>query len=316
MTSRILVIKLSALGDVILSIAAFQAIRAQHPAAAITLLTTAPYSALARASGLFDDAWVDERAPLWRIDRWLALAARLRGGQFERVYDLQRSQRSAAYYRLFATPKPEWVGTHRWASHRYQQPRDQVLHIVEREAQQLALAGIEITKAADLSFLKADMARLNLPRPYALLVPGGSAHRPEKRWPAPKYAKLAASLAFRGIIPYLIGHDHERETLKTIEDTCPKTLNLCGDTGFEDLASLARDAVVAVGNDTGPMHLFAAAGCPCLSLFSAASDPRKTAPRGAQVRVLQADDLDQLALGDVLRELKAFTPPILVDATE
>ena len=64
---RILVIKLSALGDFVLSIASFQAIRAHHPNATITLLTTAPYRRLAKKSGCFDDIWLDDAE--WEVLR-------------------------------------------------------------------------------------------------------------------------------------------------------------------------------------------------------------------------------------------------------
>ena len=60
----------------------------------------------------------------------------------------------------------------------------------------------------------------------------------------------------------------------------PQTVNLCGDSPILDVMALARNAAFAVGNDTGPMHLIAAMGCRCLSLYSAASDPVKTRPRG------------------------------------
>ena len=300
---RILVIKLSALGDFVLSIRSFQAIRAHHPQGHIVLLTTAPYEGLARASGLFDEIWIDERPVLWRPDRWLRLGRRLRSGGFHRVYDLQRSDRSAAYFRLFGTPKPEWVGTHRHASHRYEKPRDRVLHIADREAAQLALAGIELPEAANLDFLQAGIERYKLPERYALLVPGGSPHRPAKRWPAQQYAKLAAALAARGLVPLLLGAAAERKTLMDIEDRCPKARNLCGETGLEEIAALARGAALAVGNDTGPMHLIGAVGTPSIVLFSKASDPRKTAPRGAAVTSILCDDLSQLSLGDVLREM-------------
>ncbi len=75
---NILVIKLSALGDVVLSIGAFQAIRAHHPRAQIALLTTTPFARLAVASGCFDAVCIDERPPIRRPGRWLALARRLR----------------------------------------------------------------------------------------------------------------------------------------------------------------------------------------------------------------------------------------------
>lgn len=300
---RILVIKLSALGDFVLSIGSFQAIRQHHPKGHIVLLTTAPYESLARASGLFDDVWIDQRPAIWRPDRWLRLSRQLRGGQFQRVYDLQRSDRSAAYFRLFGKPKPDWVGTHRHASHRYEKPKDRVLHIADREAAQLALAGVAMPEMPDLGFLQANIERYKLPERYALLVPGGSAHRPAKRWPAQQYAKLATALAARDLAPYLLGAAAERKTLMEIEDRCPKARNLCGETGLEEIAALARGAALAVGSDTGPMHLIGAMGTPSIVLFSKASDPRKTAPRGPAVKSILCDDLSQLSLGDVLSEL-------------
>jgi len=75
---RILVIKLGALGDVVLALGPFAAIRRHHPDARITLLTTEPYAAFLSASGWFDEVWTDDRPPLWRADLWLALRARLR----------------------------------------------------------------------------------------------------------------------------------------------------------------------------------------------------------------------------------------------
>ena len=92
--SSILVIKLGALGDMVLALGPFAAIRQHHPDARITLLTTAPFVDCLRESPYFDDIWIDTRPPLFRAGQWLALRSRLRGGQFERVYDLQTSDRS------------------------------------------------------------------------------------------------------------------------------------------------------------------------------------------------------------------------------
>src|SRR3546814_6483440 len=97
---RILVIKLSALGDFVLSVASFQAIRAHHREAAIALLTTAPYRRLAEASGCFDAIIVDPRPAWWQPGRWLALWRQLADGRFERVYDLQRSDRRGSYFQI------------------------------------------------------------------------------------------------------------------------------------------------------------------------------------------------------------------------
>ncbi|MEE8123959.1 MAG: ADP-heptose--LPS heptosyltransferase, partial [Alphaproteobacteria bacterium] len=97
---RILVIKLGALGDFVLAMGPFAAIRRRHAEARITLLTTAPLRELAEASGYFDETWVDERPRPWQPAGWLKLARRLIAGGFERVYDLQTSDRSAAYFHM------------------------------------------------------------------------------------------------------------------------------------------------------------------------------------------------------------------------
>jgi ADP-heptose:LPS heptosyltransferase len=303
--ARILVIKLSAFGDFVLSIASFQAIRAHHPGAAITLLTTEPYRRMAEASGCFDTVWIDRRPAWWQPGPWLALRRQLIEGKFDRVYDLQRSDRSGGYFRLLPRPKPEWVGIAPGCSHRYRPPEDQVLHICEREAQQLALAGVPRPGLPDLSFLGADLGGLDLPPRSALLVPGGSAHRPGKRWPAERYAALARHLLARGIVPLLLGAEAERAEIAAIAAAAPGARDFCGRTSLEALAALGRRADLAVGNDTGPMHLIAAAGCPSLVLYSADSDPAKIAPRGPAVRTLRRESLADLSLDEVLAALPA-----------
>lgn len=297
--TRILVIKLSALGDVVLSVASFQAIRAHHPEAAITLLTTEPYRGLAEASGCFDAVWVDRRPAWWQPAAWLALWRRLGSGHFDRVYDLQRSDRSAAYFRLLPAPKPEWIGVVRGCSHRYRPPQDRVLHIAEREAQQLALAGVPPPRLPDLAFLTADVSELDLPPRFALLVPGGSAHRPGKRWPAEHYGALARLLLEAGVVPLLLGAEAEQSVLAAIAAAAPGSRDLCGRTSVAALAELGRRAVLTVGNDTGPMHIVAAAGCPSLVLYARESDPARIAPRGPAVRTLRRDNLADLSVEEV-----------------
>lgn len=305
---EILIIKLSALGDFVLSLGACQAIRKHHPNARITLLTTKPYRSLAEASGLFDEIWLDSRPRIWQLPALLALRGKLRAGLFSRVYDLQRNDRSSFYFRLIGRPKPEWVGKAEGCSHRYIQPGDQVLHISTREAQQLALAGITDIATSDLSFANEDLTEFALPANYVLLVPGGAPHRPAKRWPMERYAELAAWLVTRGYTPVLLGTAAEQASLDLIAAVCPGALNLCGCTSLLQIATLAKSARLAIGNDTGPMHLIAPAGCPVVSLFSHESDPAKVCPRGAEVTILRRPSLEDLVLTDVVNACEGFLP--------
>ena len=131
------------------------------------------------------------------------------------------------------------------------------------------------------------------------LVPGSAPHRPVKRWPVAYYERLAQELHGRGLNPVVLGSSGESHLAAEI----PSAIDLTGQTTFGDLADIARVARFAVGNDTGPMHLLAAAGCRSVVLFSHDSDPALCAPRGAEVTVLRRPALADLAVEDVIDAL-------------
>ncbi len=292
---RILVIRLGALGDFLLSLGPMAAIREAHPNARITLLTTRPYARIGRDCGLFDDIMLDERPKLHDIRGILALRRRLRDGGFSFVYDLQTSDRSGFYFRLFGRARrPGWSGIVAAGSHPHRNPRRTRMHTIERQADQLREAGLAEVPLSDLSFLQGDVSGLVPEGPLALLLPGGAPHRPDKRWPAANYAEIACRLSARGITPVLIGTDAEREVIAQVTAACPAALSLMNRTDFGQIATLARRAVLALGNDTGPMHLVTLAGGRALVLFSSSSDPALCGQRGAAVRHLSAPRLENL----------------------
>ncbi|MBI5164145.1 MAG: glycosyltransferase family 9 protein [Magnetospirillum sp.] len=304
--ARILVIKLGALGDFVQATGPFAAIRAAHPGAAITLLTTRPYAAFAAASPWFDTVWVDDKPKAWQVAAVLRLRRTLNGGHFDRVYDLQTSDRSSWYFTLMGR-EVTWSGIAPNCSHPHANPNRDLMHTVERQAEQLAMAGIATVARPDLSWVKADLSRFALPKRYALLCPGGAPHRPAKRWPVERFADLADHLDAAGIVPLLLGTASEAAELAFIQASCPQARSLAGETSFFDIVALARGAAVAVGNDTGPMHLIAAAGCPLVSLFSHDSDPALCAPRG-QVTVLRRPSLEALDLAAVVAAVQEAMP--------
>ncbi len=306
---NVLVIKLAALGDFVQATGPMRRIRAAHPQATITLLTTAPYAALGGALGLFDAVWDDGRPASLR--GLAALARRLRAGRFDRVYDLQTSDRSSAYRLLFWPRFPQWSGVAPGASHPHRNPARDAMHTLERQADQLKDAGVwpdaptapGSAPSPDLSGLAdpAVLARLGVPAEIALLVPGASPQRPGKRWPRAAYAALARRLADAGLVPVVVGGRAEAEDGAAVAAAEPRALDLTGRTDFADLAALGAAARVVVGNDTGPVHLLAAAGAPTLALFGPDSDPALCAPRGARVEVMRADPLAALDVEAVAR---------------
>jgi ADP-heptose:LPS heptosyltransferase len=308
--TRILVIKLSALGDFIQASGAMEAVARAHPEAQLTLLTTAPFEGLARATGWFSEIWTDGR-PAWSDLAAVArLIGRLRRAGFDRIYDLQGAARTDRYFQLLRPRPPEWCGTAWGCALRHPQPMRQHRHIQDVLAEQLALAGIHDIPRPHLGWLQGDAARFALPVPYALMVPGGAPHRPQKRWPAAAFGEIARRLAAAGITPVVLGHGVQEAALAlAIQSAAPTAVSLVGATGFADIASLARGACLALGNDTGPMQIAAAAGAPALVLFSADSDPAMSAPRpsreGQAVQTLQVDDLQALAPDAVTQRLAA-----------
>ena len=294
---NILIIRHGALGDFVLSFGPFAAIRAHHPDARITLLTTAPFVALAQSAPWFDRVMVDAKPVWWDIPGVLRLRAQLAGYDF--IYDLQTSGRSSRYFRLAGSPP--WSGIAAGCSHPQAGPARETMHTIERQRDQLRLAGITVFPQPDLRFL-TDRPSPGTDGPFALLVPGAAPHRPEKRWPAARYGALACTLRDRGLHPVVIGAPTEAALGAEIRRICPEAIDLIGHTSLLDLFPLAAHAALAIGNDTGPMHIAAATGCRCVVLFSAASDPALTAPRGpdgAWSTVLRAPVLADLTVDRV-----------------
>jgi ADP-heptose:LPS heptosyltransferase len=304
---RILVIKLSALGDFVLALAAMRKIRQAHRKAHITLLTTPPFKALAEASPYFNEVETDGRPG--SLSDWLALRRRLRAVHYDRVYDLQTSAQSSRIFQSLRPAPPPWSGIALGCSLPHRNPQRNHMHTLERQADQLKEAGVwpdaptepGTAPPPDLSWIwAADRRSPKMPgaRRYALLVPGGSAHRLDKRWPVERYAALAKRLYAQGLDSVIIGGPQEAELAHRIQREAPRARDLTGRTDFAQVAKLGARAAIAIGNDTGPLHLAAAAGAPTVVLFSSASDPALSAPRG-NVTSLQAADLSLLDVAKV-----------------
>jgi ADP-heptose:LPS heptosyltransferase len=303
----------------VLALAAMKHIRQAHPKARINLLTTPPFEALAQASGYFNAVETDGRPE--GPGGWATMIGRLRATRYDRVYDLQTSSKSNLYFQLLRPFPPTWSGIAFGCTLPHRNPRRNRMHTLERQADQLKDAGIwpdaptepGTAPAPDLSWILRKSsarppARSVGRRPYALLVPGGSAHRPQKRWPVERFAELAARLRARGLDVVIIGGPQESALARAIQQRADQARDLTGRTDFAQIAVLGARAALAVGNDTGPLHLIAAAGAPTLALFSHDSDPALCAPRG-KVAILRRPSLAQLTIDEVDAETRALLAP-------
>lgn len=290
---RILVIRLGAFGDLILSLAPIAALRVNHSDAKITLLTTRPFVELASKCPYFDDVWEIERWPWYRLVSWLGFFRRIRGGNFDCVYDLQRNDRTFIF-RIFSPRRlrKTWFG-------------EGPLPAAERQYA-LAISDFRAFPLPDLSWLDADISGFGIRPPFVLLVPGSSPQHPEKRWPVAQYAGLAQALVNKGYIPVALGTASETSSLQKLTDAVPPVVNLGGKTSMSEIAALARLAAGAVGNDTGPIHLIAMTGCPSLALYSGASNPEQSLPNGVNVRSIQSHHIADITVEAVYDSLSMF----------
>lgn len=314
---KVLVIKLSALGDFVLALAAMKKIREAHKRAHITLLTTPPFEALAKASPYFNAVETGGRPQ--GPGEWMALRRALKQARFDRVYDLQTSAASSRIFHLMRPFPPEWSGIALGASLPHRNRARDGMHTLERQADQLKYAGIwpdaptepGSAPAPDLSWVlrrapnDRPVAGGVTARPYVILIPGGAEHRLDKRWPVEKFGELATILYARGFDVVIVGGPQESALARQIQRYVGKARDLTGRTDFARVAILGAKAALVIGNDTGPLHLAAATGTPTIVLFSDASDPSLSAPRG-HIAVLQAPSLADMPVATVAQAANAL----------
>jgi ADP-heptose:LPS heptosyltransferase len=267
MRKRILVIKLGAFGDIIVSDGAFEDVRRHHPDDEITILTGPAYGRLFERSRRFDRILFDPRAPRWRLDLMYRLNRTVDFDGYDMVYDLQNSRRTMSYFRRFVK-QAAWSGKAAGCSHPYTPPPG-LLSVQQESDQQLRAAGIEtgFTTAPDLSWMAEDVTPImhdaGIGGPYVVLLPGASARNMHKCWPG--YAALAQRLVDAGICVVTVPGPVDMEQCKALPGI---TLTGSGEyLDFFQLAGVLQGAAYVVGNDSGPTHLAAHLGAPGVALF-------------------------------------------------
>jgi ADP-heptose:LPS heptosyltransferase len=277
------------------------------------LLTTPAFASLGQQSGFFDKIAIDRRPGPIDISEWLVLRRALRNGSFDRVYDLQTSDRSSLYAWLFLpSHRPEWSGVAWRCSHPHANLGRHPQHTIDKQAEQLLMAGVYPTPLPACQASSPPLPAGLGQRAFFLLIPGSSSRHSEKRWPARHYGVLAQRLAeATGLLPVIVGASGEEPLAAEIRARCPDAIDLVGRTELTGLIDLADAAAFTVGNDTGATHIAAAGGHPVVVLFSDASDPRRCAPRGNEIRILTSPRLDRLPVSHVFSEVMQATRSLM-----
>lgn len=299
--SRILVIKLGALGDFVQATGAFQDIRNHYPQAHITLMTTPGLLPFASPAPFFNAIVTDPRRPFWQLGNLFDVLKRMRG--YDLIIDLQNNQRTMLYYYLLG--RPRWAGSIKGCTYEQLQENHRGLHTLDRLGDLLSKVGIASQHLPDVRFARHDasdkLAAAGLEDgKYVVLIPGGSAHRPEKRWT--QFEHLARRIIDGGTPCVLVGGGAEADILHQIA-ALTGAVNFCNQTTLNQLVDVCANAKAFVGNDTGPAHIAAACGVPGVVLFGHASDPNRCAPRGRNIHILQKDNIDDISVDDIVTQL-------------
>lgn len=300
---HILIIKLGAIGDFIQATAALADIRAHHKGDHITLLTTQGMLPLAQHNPHIDAISLDSRGKFWNLSYLKELRQKLKG--FDMVYDLQTNDRTNLYHLLAG--KPQWNGIALGCSHPQKNPLRNQMHSLERIADQLNAAGVKSTHTPNIAYMAEDVSDLLLknnltPQNYTLIFAGGSAHRPEKRWP--HFTALVNEMIQKGERVVLIGGPAEAKELESIQKNTG-AINLCGQTSLSQLVGLCVHAKQFIGNDTGPAHMAAASGASGVVIFGSGSDPKLCAPKSEHVHILYKNDIAAISPQEALQIISA-----------
>lgn len=286
---EILVARFSGVGDLVEATRFVHALKRYWPEARFDLLTSPMGRDLFEGSPLFESFHVWDRHASWK--EAIACLKRLRQEKYDAFFDLH-SNRIAGFLSWFvAAPRKQRVGRGFFARILGKSPR------ARRPSEMLTLAGEQLTapQAAELDAEKpylpvADAARDAMAqrlkvdgwdgaRPIVLLAPGSSKRWSSKRWPVENYRALAGKLVARGYFVVAVGSAEETPLTNTVGRDNRHVLDWGGKTRLSDLMALCSLATGAITNDSGPMHIAAAAGVPALALFG----PTEASRHGADV---------------------------------
>ena len=296
---RVLVWKLSALGDVVLSTPSLRAIRRQFPQGAITLLVgRAAYHVVARCPHVDEIVLYDPKGKDRWLRRRLAFLRQLWRTGYDVSIDLQNSRNT--HLMAWLAGVPVRIGYRRklgWLLNRGVRLPRVVLAPIAHQHQLLRSAGI----APDGERLELwpspqedEAAGRLLPdrsgaRGVVGLHPGGSGRWKTKRWDLQRWARLCDALAERDIRVVVTGGPDERvlgDALARL--TTSRPISLIGRTNLMELACLIRRFDVFVAHDSSPLHLAAAMGTPTVALFGP-TDPARHLPPAFRGQVVKKD---------------------------
>ncbi|MCC9595868.1 glycosyltransferase family 9 protein [Rubrivivax sp. JA1055] len=284
---RILIVRLSAIGDVVMASGLIRSLRARWPDATIHWLVEPPAAPLLAHNPRLDGVKTMPRAvlqQLWRERRLgalagevLALRRRLRAERYDLVLDAQGLLKSGFCAWLTGAPQRVGLRSHEGSQHlmhhRVSPPAGADRRIgSEYRALGVALGAAESDFRLDLAVgaaprerARAALAEAGVAGRWVALCPFTT--RPQKHWFEDRWAELAQAFAARGLQPVIVGGPGDVEAAARIAALAPAAANLAGRLKLDETVAALAEAALLVGVDTGLTHMGTALDVPTVALF-------------------------------------------------
>lgn len=306
---KILIIKLRAIGDVVMSTVVLDNLRAAYPKARIDFLTETESKDIVFGNPILNQVLVFDRKRVARLPFWkkmkenLHLIARIRNQKYDIVFDFFGNPRSA--WLTFLSGAETRIGyNYRFRKFAYNvvahSRADQVhevdWHLDALKEMELPIKEKRISVAigegsknlAETFWHEAGLAG------YPVIAIHFSGGWPTKKWPLDRFAHLIDLLSQKYdakiILVWGPGEKDEAEKLQGLA-TAPTTL--IPKTTLKQLAAILAKADLMVTTDSGPMHIAAAMGTPCVALFGP-TNPQLQGPYGDFHEIVRQEELECL----------------------
>lgn len=299
---RILITQLSALGDCILTLPLACALRDHFPRA-VLVWGVEPLAAKLISEHHAVDRFIVVPKGWFKSYGWVRrLRRQLSGERFDYVVDPQSLTKSSFLGWLsgtrrrigFAAPRGRELAL--WINNERIQVGREPAHLVDATLKLLEPLGIqEPAVRFDMpswdhlaSWVQRYVKQSHLSQGYVVI--NCAAGWPGKCWPADRFGRVARHLGEYGGLTSVVtwANGREAQTARQVVDKSGGHAILGPDVSLPELAMLQRGARLVMGGDTGPLHLAAAVGTPCLGLYGPTRAER-SGPYGARHRVIQAD---------------------------
>jgi heptosyltransferase I len=300
---NILIVKLSAIGDVIHALPVAAALKQSNPDCRITWLVEKPAYDLLTNNPNIDEIIIFDKPKFKSISGLLKngpeLSTLLKSRKFDLAIDLQGLFKSAALTYLCGAPVRVGYCDMRELSWLVSKPicgAQKNEHVIERYLDVVRELGCQVIQPvwniaateAEKESVEEILACEGILKGTKFIVVAPGTNWASKCWAPEKYAGVAAVLDQEyDIVPVIIGGPKDSELARIIKKKCNRAIDLCGKTTLKQLSYVTQKSALFIGGDTGPMHLAVSMNAPVIALFGP-TDPQRNGPYGQKNTVIHS----------------------------